>query len=78
VDVLTHQKAGSFTGTEPMYFSQKRLYYKRFPIGYLFPADIPRASIALMIGNALPPAFCRQQAKQYIDPLGRCFYERYF
>ena len=34
-----------------------------FPKEYIFPTDIPRASIALMIGNALPPAFCRQQGE---------------
>ncbi|MBS1732011.1 MAG: DNA cytosine methyltransferase [Bacteroidetes bacterium] len=28
-----------------------------FPIDYKFPADAPRANIALMIGNALPPNF---------------------
>ncbi len=28
-----------------------------FPRDYIFPADIPKASLALMIGNALPPAF---------------------
>lgn len=28
-----------------------------FPIDYKLPADIPRASLALLIGNALPPKF---------------------
>jgi DNA (cytosine-5)-methyltransferase 1 len=44
-----------------------------FPRGYLFPVDIPRASIALMIGNALPPAFCRRQAEHILDHLEGIF-----
>lgn len=44
-----------------------------FPSGYLFPADIPRAAIALMIGNALPPAFCRQQAERISTHLDGVF-----
>lgn len=28
-----------------------------FPVDYKFPVDIPRANLALMIGNALPPIF---------------------
>ena len=41
-----------------------------FPRNYTFPINIPQASIALMIGNALPPAFCKQQAEhisKYLD-----------
>ncbi len=34
-----------------------------FPIDYKFPTDIPKADIALLIGNALPPEFTRIQAK---------------
>ena len=34
-----------------------------FPPDYIFPTDLPRQAIALMIGNALPPEFCRQQAE---------------
>jgi len=34
-----------------------------FPKRYLFPTDISRANIALMIGNALPPKFSYYQAK---------------
>lgn len=34
-----------------------------FPSTYIFPADAPRTKIALMIGNALPPEFCKIQAK---------------
>ncbi len=34
-----------------------------FPKDYKFPTDIPRGSLALMIGNALPPEFCKQQAQ---------------
>lgn len=40
-----------------------------FPIDYKFPADAPRANIALMIGNALPPNFSFIQSeniKQHI------------
>lgn len=32
-----------------------------FPRQYIFPVDIPRSEIALMIGNALPPEFCKRQ-----------------
>lgn len=34
-----------------------------FPEDYNFPTSIPRSSLALMIGNAIPPEFCRQQAE---------------
>ena len=34
-----------------------------FPIDYKFPIDIPRAELALLIGNALPPKFSRMQAE---------------
>jgi DNA (cytosine-5)-methyltransferase 1 len=44
-----------------------------FPEEYLFPITIPRASIALMIGNALPPAFCRQQAEHISTQLDGVF-----
>lgn len=40
-----------------------------FPINYKFPTDIPVSSIALMIGNALPPEFCRIQAKNIKEHL---------
>lgn len=33
-----------------------------FPKNYKFPLDAPKTKIALMIGNALPPAFCKIQA----------------
>lgn len=33
-----------------------------FPKGYKFPLDAPMTRIALMIGNALPPKFCKIQA----------------
>jgi len=41
-----------------------------FPKNYKFPTDIARDKIALMIGNALPPAYIKKQAemiKQAID-----------
>ena len=44
-----------------------------FPKEYLFPVNIPRASVALMIGNALPPAFCRQQAEHISTHLDGVF-----
>jgi DNA (cytosine-5)-methyltransferase 1 len=34
-----------------------------FPRRYKFPIDIPKSSIALMIGNALPPKFSYYQAR---------------
>jgi len=34
-----------------------------FPKDYHFPVHIPIGALALMIGNALPPEFCKQQAK---------------
>lgn len=33
-----------------------------FPPDYIFPTDIPRASLALLIGNALPPRFSYVQS----------------
>lgn len=33
-----------------------------FPKNYKFPTDVPISKIALMIGNALPPQFCKTQA----------------
>lgn len=33
-----------------------------FPIDYKFPTDVAKTKIALMIGNALPPHFCKIQA----------------
>lgn len=33
-----------------------------FPADYVFPTDIAKTKIALMIGNALPPKFCKVQA----------------
>ena len=44
-----------------------------FPPKYVFPINIPRSSIALMIGNALPPAFCRWQAAYVADHLDGVF-----
>lgn len=34
-----------------------------FPIDYKFPLDAAKTKIALMIGNALPPKFCKIQAE---------------
>lgn len=45
-----------------------------FPADYKFPVDIPRANLALMIGNALPPTFSYIQSnnikKHLISHLG--------
>lgn len=40
-----------------------------FPMNYAFPADTSKTKIALMIGNALPPEFCRLQAVNIINHL---------
>lgn len=44
-----------------------------FPKRYVFPVDLPRSAIALMIGNALPPAFCKIQAKKIAEHLDGVF-----
>lgn len=38
-----------------------------FPIDYEFPVDMPRAQLALLIGNALPPEFSRIQAASILE-----------
>ena len=43
-----------------------------FPIDYKFPTDIPKANIALLIGNALPPEFTRIQAKNIYQHIEQC------
>lgn len=40
-----------------------------FPIDYRFPVNATKTEIALMIGNALPPEFCRLQSKNILDHL---------
>jgi len=40
-----------------------------FPINYKFPTNVPISKIALMIGNALPPEFCRIQAENIKEHL---------
>jgi DNA (cytosine-5)-methyltransferase 1 len=45
-----------------------------FPRAYKFPADISKTSIALMIGNALPPKFSQIQSANVIDHLRRRLY----
>ncbi|MEX1013858.1 MAG: DNA cytosine methyltransferase [Candidatus Paceibacterota bacterium] len=40
-----------------------------FPENYKFPTDIPKASLALLIGNALPPRFSYIQSKNIKDHL---------
>ncbi len=43
-----------------------------FPTNYKFPTDIPRAELALLIGNALPPEFSKRQAENIIRHLNVC------
>ena len=40
-----------------------------FPKEYKFPEDATKTQISLMIGNALPPEFCRLQAKNILEHL---------
>jgi DNA (cytosine-5)-methyltransferase 1 len=40
-----------------------------FPEKYKFPTDIPKAALALLIGNALPPKFSYIQSKNIADHL---------
>jgi len=44
-----------------------------FPRDYIFPTDISRGALALMIGNALPPEFCKQQANSLREILDEIF-----
>lgn len=40
-----------------------------FPADYLFPPDVPKQALALMIGNALPPKFSEVQSKNIANHL---------
>ncbi len=44
-----------------------------FPIDYKFPTDIPKAELALLIGNALPPEFSRIQAENIFRHIEECY-----
>lgn len=44
-----------------------------FPQNYIFPTNLSRSAIALMIGNALPPAFCKIQADNITEHLDGVF-----
>lgn len=44
-----------------------------FPPTYKFPTNISQGALALMIGNALPPEFCRQQAQSVQEHLDVIF-----
>ena len=44
-----------------------------FPIDYKFPTNIPRAELALLIGNALPPEFSRIQAANIFHHIEECY-----
>ena len=39
-----------------------RFMLQTFPANYNFPVEVAKTKIALMIGNALPPKFCKVQA----------------
>ena len=43
-----------------------------FPADYKFPTDIPITALALLIGNALPPAFTKIQAENIKRSLLKC------
>ena len=46
-----------------------------FPAGYKFSLDKGKDSVALMIGNALPPEFIRRHAnmiKKHIEDIRKC------
>ena len=43
-----------------------------FPMDYIFPVDIPKTAIALMIGNALPPEFSRIQCEHIKNHIELC------
>ena len=42
-----------------------------FPETYIFPTDVAKTKVALMIGNALPPLFCKIQAENIREHLKR-------
>lgn len=44
-----------------------------FSRDYVFPDNIPITSLSLMIGNALPPLFCKEQAKSLYNELDEFF-----
>lgn len=48
---------------------REAMLLQTFPSDYLLPLDIPRASMALMVGNALPPRFGKLQADVLYDIL---------
>ena len=43
-----------------------------FPVRYKFPTDITRDTLALLIGNALPPKFSRIQAENIFRHIKKC------
>ena len=44
-----------------------------FPLDYIFPPDIPKGKLALLIGNALPPEFSRIQAENIFQHIEKCY-----
>src|SRR6185312_15069748 len=44
-----------------------------FPDNYIFPTEIPKSSLALLIGNALPPKFSSHQSKNIRKHLEKHF-----
>ena len=41
-----------------------------FPADYVFPAHIAKDKLALMIGNAFPPAFTEHHARSIFEVVG--------
>ncbi|EOS54291.1 DNA cytosine methyltransferase [Paenibacillus barengoltzii] len=47
-----------------------------FPSDYIFPLNIPKTSLALMIGNALPPLFSKIQSSNIFTHIEECYLSR--
>lgn len=47
-----------------------------FPSDYIFPLNIPKTSLALMIGNALPPLFSKIQSSNILTHIEECYVSR--
>lgn len=51
---------------------REAMLLQTFPGDYFLPTDVPRAALALMIGNALPPRFGKMQAAALFEVLCKC------
>lgn len=51
---------------------REAMLLQTFPRSYILPSEISRTSMALMIGNALPPKFAECQAKVLFDLIANC------